>query len=101
MSIYPVRLAKWFPPGDKNHESMKWAIKYKPCMECGKEDSNWRWVWGHHSLPWGYGDIWCTSRCYRKHRIDAIMKSYDSSKHNGLERMEFRCKLTKGNLEDL
>lgn len=69
MSIYPVPLAKWFPKGDENHDFMKDMVRLGGesslgCMNCGKTNMNWRTAYGHHSLPWGYGDVWCTKRCY-------------------------------------
>lgn len=70
MSIYPVRLSEWFPPGDENHEIMKIIVSmagdiHKGCALCKKKHMHWQDAIGHHSLPWGYGDIWCREKCYR------------------------------------
>lgn len=24
---------------------------------------------GHHSIPWGYGDIWCSEKCLHSGKI--------------------------------
>lgn len=77
MSIYPVRLAEWFPkkadagrnPEEaKNlYENVKMALKYSKCCECGKTP-NYKWAYGMHSIPWGYGTegIWCSKKCFTK-----------------------------------
>ncbi len=74
MSIYPVRLAEWFPPGDEHHDMMKWLVSRghcdapeAGCMHCKKKHMHWQTAIGHHSLPWGYGDIWCNKNCYRRY----------------------------------
>lgn len=23
-------------------------------------------AYGHHSIPWGYGDVWCSKKCLNK-----------------------------------
>lgn len=67
MSIYPVKLAEWFPKTDTdNHDTMKMIVKFHTCHVCNKKKMDWRRAIGHHSIPWGYGDIWCGVRCYRK-----------------------------------
>ncbi len=68
MSIYPVRLNEWFPKGDEYYA--KHIVKCMKCLFCGKEGKkiNYKYAMGHHSLPWGYGDIWCSSRCLNKWR---------------------------------
>ncbi len=72
MSIYPVKLAEWFPKGDSHHDIMKclvsngWGEKLG-CIHCGKKHMHWQEAWGHHSLPWGYGDLWCREKCYRNY----------------------------------
>lgn len=68
MSIYPVKLIEWYPPfktsrDDKfQHEILKSVIKHMPCRYCGKY-VKFKMAYGHHSLPWGHGDIWCNKRC--------------------------------------
>ncbi len=69
MSIYPVRLSEWFPIGNDHHETMKFLVSngYTDdgigCKYCKKKHMHWQDAWGHHSLPWGYGDIWCRKKC--------------------------------------
>lgn len=67
MSIYPVRLNEWFPKGDEYHDNAKTMVKYSNCIVCGKKGKkiNYKLVYGHHSIPWGNGDIWCTKKCYK------------------------------------
>lgn len=60
MSIYPVRLNEWFPVGDENY--CKDIVDAMRCFACGKK-CRYKKVWGHHSLPWGYGDVWCSEKC--------------------------------------
>lgn len=73
MSIYAVRLAEWFPPGDEQHSMMKWLVSNgctdvgQGCLFCGKKHMHWQKAWGHHSIPWGYGDIWCSERHYKRY----------------------------------
>lgn len=68
MSIYPVRLAEWFPPGDEQHDTVKFMVsngygdQQVGCLHCGKIHMHWQKAWAHHSLPWGYGDIWCSEK---------------------------------------
>lgn len=76
MSIYPVHLKEWFPRPTKSDKEYKdklhwWqsatsSVKYSECLQCGKKKMNYRYAWGHHSIPWGNGDIWCGKRCLRK-----------------------------------
>lgn len=65
MSIYPVKLSEWFPRGDENYQNSKMMVKFGQCYKCGKKNIKYSTAFGHHSLPWGYGDIWCSSKCYR------------------------------------
>lgn len=80
MSIYPVRLSEWFPKGDENHETMKFLVSRGHCdgafgcLHCGKKKMHWQKAWGHHSLPWGYGDIWCSERHFEKWRKKEFLR---------------------------
>jgi len=67
MSIYPVPLKKWYSKKDdpENHRILKIMAKYDTCKECGGK-IDLRRAWGHHSLPWGYGDFWCSRKCLNK-----------------------------------
>ena len=68
MSIYPVRLSEWFPPADDYHQITFEIVKYTRCESCGKK-LRWKSAIGHHSIPWGYGDIWCSKKCLNSDRI--------------------------------
>lgn len=69
MSIYPVRLSEWFPKSDENHETMKLMVEVigenEGCLYCKKKHVHWQEAWGHHSLPYGYGNIWCRKKCFK------------------------------------
>lgn len=73
MSIYPVRLSEWFPPGDENHSIVKFIVANgysgngRGCLHCKKIHMHWQEAWGHHALPWGYGAIWCREKCFRNY----------------------------------
>ena len=70
MSIYPVRVKEWFPPGDPKHQLVKWIVSsgYTDtgvgCINCKKIHMHWQEAYVHHSLASGYGDIWCRKKCY-------------------------------------
>lgn len=75
MSIYPVYLASWYPeistkrpylPGDYDlHRQAKSMVENFKCEKCGKR-CTWKKAWGHHSIPWGHGDIWCSKKCLKE-----------------------------------
>lgn len=73
MSIYPVKLIEWYPPRrrgwkDKcNYEAAFMMVKLTECLYCGKK-TKYKTAWGHHSIPYGHGDIWCNARCLKKWR---------------------------------
>lgn len=62
MSIYPVRLSEWFPVKNKMHSSAFSIVRYLRCYSCGTR-VRWKAAIGHHSLPWGCGDLWCSWKC--------------------------------------
>lgn len=76
MSIFPVRLSKWFPPNPNEtywpdfKEKKNWnaiaraCVSQSLCSHCGKK-LKYRTAWGLHSIPWGYGwdELWCSERC--------------------------------------
>ena len=62
MSIYPVKLSEWFPPTDEMYESCYAAVSFTRCLACDKRVRYSKAI-GHHSIPWGYGDIWCSEKC--------------------------------------
>ena len=72
MSIYPVRLSEWFPPGNERHTTAFSLVSHMRCFACGG-NVRWKGAWAHHSLPWGNGDLWCRLSCLksgRRHRVD-------------------------------
>lgn len=64
MSIYPVRLKEWFPPGDDwgMYDICAMICNTSKCLACNKR-IRFIGAVGHHSLPWGNGDIWCSWKC--------------------------------------
>lgn len=72
MSIFPVKLSEWFPLGDEKHEIATSICSVERCYACGGKIKFHR-AYAHHSLPWGFGDIWCSEKCIKsrkKARID-------------------------------
>lgn len=77
MSIYPVRLHKWyFPKKAKDDEDFRERkhlyevvvsiAKTSKCRRCGKTCKATSMI-ADHSLPWGYyGETWCSTRCFRR-----------------------------------
>lgn len=65
MSIYPVKLNEWFPRGDEHYSNCKVVVQTSECIKCGKKNIKYKCAIGHHSIPWGYGDVWCSSKCFR------------------------------------
>lgn len=68
MSVYPVKLSEWFPPGDLRHDTAIEIIKIFRCLACNKK-LRWKSAIGHHSLPFGQGDAWCSWKCCRSNKI--------------------------------
>lgn len=68
MSIYPVRLSEWYPVSDEMHEFAFSCVKMVRCYACGRR-VRWKAAIGHHSLPWGYGDLWCSWECCRSGKV--------------------------------
>ena len=72
MSIFPVPLQKWFPNpayhkdqvGSVDYEILRIIVKTDRCYNCGKH-CKYNRAWGHHALPFGYGDLWCSKECLR------------------------------------
>ena len=62
MSIYPVKLVEWFPPGDEKYDNARSVVVGSRCFACGKKVRYTKAI-GHHSLPWGHGDLWCSWKC--------------------------------------
>lgn len=68
MSIYPVRLSEWFPPGDEMFEITYLLSHKQRCYACGKK-TRYKAAVGHHSLPWGYGDLYCSWKCVNSGKV--------------------------------
>jgi len=85
MSIYAVYLPSWFPAnpkvgvhgdmstiqiseyirqGKELHTNCKFSVGMARCFSCGSS-IKWKKAWGHHSIPWGYGDVWCSKKCMK------------------------------------
>lgn len=62
MSIYPVRLVEWYPPSDENFDSCYTTVILSRCHACGKKLRYFSAI-GHHSIPWGFGDVFCSWKC--------------------------------------
>lgn len=91
MSIYPVPLAEWFPIGDPHY--MGDSIQYYRCEACGKRP-RYSKAWGHHSLPFGYGEAWCSEKC-----LDSGKKARpDKRRERRINRQLKSGKLLKGSL---
>lgn len=62
MSIYPVQLNKWFPFNDEMYSTCKAIVEWSYCLACG-DKLRYKKAIGHHSIPWGNGDVWCSWKC--------------------------------------
>lgn len=62
MSIYPVQLSEWFPLGDEMYSIAQIIAETSRCLACRKRVKYKKMV-GHHSLPWGNGDVFCGWKC--------------------------------------
>jgi hypothetical protein len=67
MSIYPVKLSEWYPPGDTYYENCTEIVKFNRCLACG-DSINYSKAIGHHSLIYGHGDIWCSLKCCKSNK---------------------------------
>lgn len=66
MSIYPVKLIEWFPMTDELTHIARTVVEYSKCKSCGRGGMKYHRAYGHHSIPWGYGDVWCSKKCLNK-----------------------------------
>lgn len=73
MSIYPVRLSEWFPPSDEMYPILLSIVNNTRCTACGKHPRYLGAV-GHHSLPWGNGEIFCSWKCCRSGKVEKLDK---------------------------
>ena len=65
MSIYPVTLSEWFKPTEDEYDNYRTVlilVKVMRCEACRKKP-RYKTAVGHHSLPWGYGEMWCSWEC--------------------------------------
>lgn len=87
MSIYAVKLMEWFPRPKKNqhdvihglYDTARMMVKLSRCLACGKKPK-WNRAIGHHSIPWGTGDIWCSEPCLNSNKVS---KKQDKKKPRG------------------
>lgn len=68
MSIYPVKLCEWFPAGDPQFETAYFLVKITRCYACGHK-LRWKSAIAHHSICFGYGDMWCGWKCCKSNKI--------------------------------
>lgn len=73
MSIYPVRLSEWYPLGDDNHDITFIIVKHSRCYACGSR-IRWKAAVGHHAIPYGYGDTWCSWKCCKSGKVAKLDK---------------------------
>lgn len=73
MSIYPVLLSEWFPFGDGKYETTLSLVKHMRCVACRRRP-RYKDAVGHHSLPWGHGDLWCSWECCNSGKIAKVDK---------------------------
>jgi hypothetical protein len=72
MSIYPVKLIEWYPKKKRpwvekcHYTAILITVKYASCIHCGNDKMKVKTAWGHHSIPYGHGDVWCNEKCYRR-----------------------------------
>lgn len=78
MSIYPVRVKKWFVCSrsfDKDtrkeiklqRDIIKDAIKRGnlECLSCGKSVNNFDTAYVSHAFVYGFNDAYCNKKCYK------------------------------------
>jgi hypothetical protein len=68
MSIYPVKLSEWYAYGDEMYEIAVSVVNSFRCLACDKKVKYSKAI-GHHSIPWGNGDIWCSWKCCKSRKI--------------------------------
>ena len=68
MSIYPVLLSEWYPPGDEMFGNCISIAECYRCLACG-DKIRYKKMVGHHSLPFGHGDVFCNWKCCRSGKI--------------------------------
>jgi hypothetical protein len=66
MSIYPVRIKKWYvedQPFGEHIDMLKAMLKIYVCKECGGK-IGWDEGWVMHSITFGGPDgAWCSKKC--------------------------------------
>lgn len=68
MSIYPVRLAEWFPLGDERYWICIGIVSSSRCPSCRSKIRYSKAV-GHHSVPFGYGEVFCGWKCCNSGKV--------------------------------
>lgn len=90
MSIYPVRLSEWFPFNDEMYPILLSIIIYTKCLSCNK-NPRYLGAVGHHSLPWGNGDLWCSWKCCKSGKVHKSDKRQKRKLNRLYEKDPFRC----------
>lgn len=68
MSIYPVRLKEWYPATSEHYENAKILVDIGNCEACYRGKMNYNKAYAHHSLSWGYGEVWCSLKCLNSNK---------------------------------
>jgi hypothetical protein len=48
-------------------------LNYYRCIACRKKAKINKAI-GHHSLPFGHGDVWCSEKCFNSNKIAKLDK---------------------------
>lgn len=89
MSIYPVKLSEWYPPGDEMFENCISIAKSLRCLACDHKLRYSKMI-GHHSLPFGHGDVFCSWWCCKSGKVAKVDKRRErrhKRKYGSLERL--------------
>jgi hypothetical protein len=68
MSIYPVRLKEWFPPGDEHFDVILMITSSGRCRACDKK-TRYQSAVGDHSLMVGHGYLYCSWKCCESGKV--------------------------------
>lgn len=89
MSIYPVRLSEWYPFGDEMYSVASSVVEFTRCYACG-DKVRYKAAVGHHSLPWGYGDLWCSWKCCHSGKTARLDKRRERRMRRKYKRSDIR-----------
>lgn len=76
MSIYLVVLSKWYPFGEDRHDIAVEVIRASRCPTC-RSRIRWKRAVGHHSVPFGCGDVFCSWKCAHSNKVAKPDKRYE------------------------